>query len=210
MEEFDDPFLIVQAKYTSFLKTCQDVYFEGQGIEIYRFGGYNKLMEWLIPALVLTLLSLLVLILLFWQISNMLSALYGAPAVSSPHHDFLKSFANKQKTFLDLGCGNGSLCLRAAPHFKKVYGIEFSPFYYLIARLRASRYSNVTILYGDFLTKPWPKTDYIYCYLLPALLTKLGPKLKQSQATVLSYGFAIPNWKANKMLRSDSKNLFVY
>lgn len=167
-------------------------------------------MNWLIPAIILTVFALAVLILLFWQISNVLSALYGAPAVSSPQHEFLKQLADRKKTLLDLGCGNGSLCIKASPYFNQVYGIEFSPFYYLLAKVRTSRYPNITIMYGNFFTENWPEVDYIYCYLLPKLLGKLQSKLEQSQAAILSYGFAIPTWKPNRILIMDNKKLFIY
>src|SRR5688500_13589 len=90
-------------------------------------------------------------LLLLWQWSNIYSVIIGAPAISSPKHDFLTQFADKDKTFLDLGCGVGSMCLRAAPHFKHVYGIELSPMYYLVSKWRTKKRKNITIIYGNFL-----------------------------------------------------------
>lgn len=160
--------------------------------------------------LAISLLFILALVLLFWQGSNFVSMLLGAPPVSSPTRDFLKQFADSNKTFLDIGCGAGAILLQASLLFKHVYGIEASPFYYLLAKWRTRKLKNVTIIYGNFFKLNWPKVDYIYCYLLPALLEKATPKLRAQKATILSLGFAIPNWKPTKEVGKSPFILRLY
>ncbi len=148
--------------------------------------------------------------LLIWQVSNLISIMLGAPAVASPRHELLKEFADPNKTLLDLGCADGNVVISAASLFKHVYGIEASPFYYWLARWKTRKLKNVTIIYGNFFTVDWPHTDYIYCYLLPPLLEKLEPKLKEANTTVLSFGFKIKDWKPKKTIENPDQKLFVY
>lgn len=162
------------------------------------------------PYLILTLLLILALFLLFWQISNFISIGLGAPAVSSPKHQLWQRFAGPQATFLDLGCGIGSVVLAAAPHFKHVYGMEYSPFFYIVSRFRTRRHKNITILYGNILTADWPKTTAIYCYLMPALLEKLTPRFQSQSATVLSLAFPIPGLTPHQTIQERRPALYIY
>jgi hypothetical protein len=147
---------------------------------------------------------------LFITVSNIISMRLGAPAISSPNVDHWKKFASKEKTLLDLGCGLGSMCVRAAPYFKEVYGIEYSPWYYFLATLRTRNLPNVTIIRGNFFETPWPKVDYIYCYLFPELITKLSPLLKRSKATVLSLSFQNKDDKPDEIIEQGNKKMYVY
>lgn len=155
-------------------------------------------------------LIILVLVLVFWQYSNIKSILLGAPAITSPSHRLLEQVARSPQTWLDLGCGNGSVCLRLAPLVKQVYGIEYSPFYYAVARWRTRRLANVTIIYGNIMTDDWPRADVIHCYLLPTLLKRLTTRLKQAGATVVCLAFPIPGWQPSRQLTGDSQQLYVY
>ncbi len=155
-------------------------------------------------AFIALLLSLLI------AISNIISMALGAPAVSSPRHELWKKFAANDKTLLDLGCGMGNICVAAAPYFRHVYGIEYSPWYYLVSRLRTRHLKNVSIIHGNFFTTKWPQTDYIYAYLFPDLLTKLYPRLKESQAIVLSLSFPINAVKADKVVDNGKKKMYIY
>lgn len=160
--------------------------------------------------LVIAVYLIVVAVLLLWQFSNLYSAKLGAPAISSPRHELWKEFSSPNKTFLDLGCGVGSVLLRVSPHFKHVYGIEYSPWYYLVSKLRTRKRANITVCYGNFFTLEWPPVDYIYCYLLPGVLEHLKPRLAKSRATVLSYAFPIPGWPAKRVVKQDKRTLYVY
>lgn len=165
----------------------------------------------MIAYFLLALLLLVVGVLVFWQYSNVKSALLGAPAISSPHHHLLKWVARSDQTWLDLGCGNGSVCVRLAPLVKQVYGIEYSPFYYLVARWRTRKLKNVTIIYGDMMRMDWPPVDIIHCYLLRPLLEKMKDKLAASGAVVVCLAFPVTGWQADEILSDNSRQkLFVY
>ena len=148
---------------------------------------------------------------IFWQISNIISLALGAPAVSSPQHRFLTMIGKTSgKTLLDLGCGNGVVCLKAAPLFRQVYGVEYSPFYYYVAKWRTRHVKNVTIIRGNFFTMQWPQVDFIYCYLFPELLHKLEHRIDATGATVLSLSFPIPQKKESQVIASEGYKLYVY
>lgn len=163
--------------------------------------------------LILLLSFLLVSMLLLWQWSNIHSLFLGAPAISSPKHDLWKELADPNKSILDLGCGNGSLCLRMAPFFQQVYGVEYSIFYFLIARFRTVKNKNIQIIYGNFFKLNWPKTELIHCYLLPGLLNSLAPKLlaaRQAGVTVVSYAFKISDWSVDRVINREKQKLYIY
>ncbi len=160
--------------------------------------------------ILIALASLALIISIVIAVSNVISMALGAPAVSSPRHELWKKFAGDDKTLLDLGCGMGNICVQAAPYFRQVYGIEYSPWYYFVSRLRTRHLKNVTIMYGNFQHMKWPQTDYIYCYLFPELLTRLLPKLKKSGATVLSLSFPIKDIEPTEVVDNGKKKLYVY
>ncbi len=162
----------------------------------------------MLPILILLLLANMVL--LIWLSSNLFSATLGAPAITSPHHDFWPELAKRGSSILDLGCGNGSSCIAAAPYFKEVYGIEYSPFYYIVARLRTARHKNITIIYGSFWKVTWPKADLIYCYLLPDLLGKMKKLLRNYERPIASLAFPIPDWQPTETLQEGSLKLRLY
>lgn len=163
-----------------------------------------------IQTLLLLLVGILTFTLLLWTISNVVSVFFGAPAISSPPSMGWKKFADPTKTFLDLGCGSGTVLLRAAPYFHHVYGIEASPAYYLLSKWRTRHLSNVTVMFGNFFTEKWPKTDYIYCYLLDRPMRQLRPRLIDADTTVLSLLFPIPGWSTDIVIRDAHRNLYVY
>lgn len=102
------------------------------------------------------------------------------------------------------------MCVRLAPHVKQVYGIEYSPFYYWVARWRTRRLRNVTIIYGDFFAENWPKSDVIYCYLLPVMLERLRDRLEKSPAILACLSFPVPDRKPDQVLTEAGYRLYIY
>lgn len=165
--------------------------------------------------LLLLFTTLFVLGLVVWQISNIVSMVLGAPAISSPHHDFWQMLIERdsalsEKSIIDLGCGAGSACIAMSPHFFRVYGMEASPFYYVLAKWRTRKYKNVTIIFGNILTAEWPKTEYVYCYLLSPVMEKLLPRFTKEKRIVLSLTFKVPGKEPKKTYWQDDKKLHLY
>jgi SAM-dependent methyltransferase len=159
--------------------------------------------------------ALLVLGLLAWQASNIISMALGAPAISSPRNNFWPELVARdsslyKKSIIDLGCGAGSACIAMAPHFRRVYGMEFSPFYFLLAKWRTRKLKNVTIIFGNILKAPWPKTEYVYCYLLSPVMAALLPRFNEEQRIVLSLTFPIQGANHGSLLEKDDKKLWIY
>lgn len=82
----------------------------------------------------------------------------------------------------ELGSGWGALAValaRAFPH-ARVRGIEISPFPYLVSRLRALRYPNIQIEWGNFGRCDLSGADAITCYLMPGKMPHVARLLDAS------------------------------
>lgn len=158
----------------------------------------------------ITLLCLVAFALFFLLLANTIASLYGAPPLSSPRNLGWQKFADPNKTFLDLGCGSGEVLLRAAPHFKHVYGIEASPLHYYISKWRTRKQTNISVIFGNFFTNQWPEVDYIYCYLLDRPMERLRSRFATSGATILSLCFPIPKWEIDETIVEADRSLYVY
>lgn len=147
---------------------------------------------------------------IFWLYSNIKSMALGAPAISSPLLSKLNVLAKSDQTWLDLGCGNGSMMKRLAKQVKHVYGIEYSPFYYLFSRWRTGKDRNTTVLYGDLRICRWPKVDVIYCYLLPEIMLRLEDRLVDSGATIVCLSFPLKKVKPSRIIPDQGRKIYVY
>jgi len=79
--------------------------------------------------------------------------------------DFIKELVGhtniKPKDLVyDIGAGSGSITAVLAERVRKVVAIEYEPRMAEKLRENMARYSNVTVLEGDFLEMPLPKGDY--------------------------------------------------
>jgi len=106
---------------------------------------------------------------------------------------------HKGQTLLELGCGDGRVLIAAAQKGLNVVGYELNPFLALVTYLRTWQYrKQVTVIWGDFWRKPWPKADAIFVFLLPKYMQKLDTKIMQSTSKpvkLVSFAFQIPNKK---------------
>ena len=114
-------------------------------------------------------------------------------------------------TLLELGCGDGRMVAAAAASGLRVVGYELNPFLALYAWLRTRKYrKNVTIIWGNYWTKPWPKVEGIYVFLLDKYMKKLDNKIMQTYAPgrvrLVSFAFKVPGKKPVK----SSRGLFLY
>jgi hypothetical protein len=121
--------------------------------------------------------------------------LAGAPFVTSDKAFLEKIFreANfkKGKKFLDIGSGDGRVVRYAATKYGlSACGIELQPMLVWYSRWR----SRDTFWCRNFLTGKFPTADYIYFYLFPGTVEKVGKKLLAEAApgtTVISRAFEV-------------------
>ncbi|HET9771745.1 MAG TPA: class I SAM-dependent methyltransferase [Acidimicrobiia bacterium] len=99
--------------------------------------------------------------------------------------------------FLDLGCGDGRVLLRAGEAFgAEVIGVELDPGLAETARfvLDAAGVDG-TVLEADFETVPI-EADVVFAFLSPATLQRLRPRLAAlpAGARVVTTGYPVPGW----------------
>lgn len=167
------------------------------------------------------ILIVFILFLGLWNISLVISVIYGAPTVYAKRHYIKKAFELARITpgqiVLDLGCGNARSLIIAAKEFKaKGIGVEISPFYYLLANFNVlikGESKNIKIYYGNILNqkKLIKKADIVYLYLFDKLLSKLEndifTNIKPS-GKVISIAFPLKNHKP--YIENESPRVFVY
>lgn len=107
----------------------------------------------------------------------------------------------KGEHLLEMGCGTASVSLALARHHPDAHivGIELSPFFYLISKIRGkiSGLENIEILYGNALHLDLSVFDVIYVFGMPKTVTeKLFPKISQvknQNFRCISYCFKMTN-----------------
>lgn len=102
---------------------------------------------------------------------------------------------------VDLGSGWGSMASYLAKKFpkSKVMGYEISYLPYLVSRLRSQ--TNLHFYHEDFFKLDLRQYQIVVCYLYPAAMERLKPKLEKeldAGVLVISSTFAIPGWKPVK------------
>ena len=90
------------------------------------------------------LLSMLLMVFLFWEISTIFSLIGGIPFVSSTSKVIRAGLKladlKSDEVFYELGSGIGTGILIASNEFKaRAVGIEISPFHYVISRFRTKK-----------------------------------------------------------------------
>jgi len=107
------------------------------------------------------------------------------------------------QVLLELGSGDGTMLLAAAQQGLSVVGYELNPLLVLVSYFRTRKYrKQVKIIWGNYWTAVWPRTDGIYVFLLDRYMKKLDKKIIQNypeQAVKLaSFTFKIPDKKIAK------------
>lgn len=101
----------------------------------------------------------------------------------------------------DIGSGWGSMAVFLAEKFPKseIVGFEISYLPFLVSKMRSQK--NVKFYHEDFFKEDLGRYNIIVCYLYPAAMERLKPKLENELAegtSVISNTFAIPGWKPAK------------
>ncbi len=107
--------------------------------------------------------------------------------------------------FLDLGCGDGRVLVRAARQGALVVGVELDAALAASARERlAANGVDGTVVEADFDTASFGtgpfEADVVFAFLSPATLQRLRPRLgvMKAGARVVTTGYAVPGWEADE------------
>jgi len=119
---------------------------------------------------------------------------------------------SKGQTLLDLGCGDGRVLKFAARSGINSIGYEINPILVIIAKINTIKYrSHVKIYWSNYWTKPLPKADGIFIFLIDKYMQKLSIKLadyEHKPIKIVSFAFQIPDKKANT--HRDGLYLYEY
>lgn len=115
------------------------------------------------------------------------------------------------QTFIDLGCGDGTMLKEAAKRGLVVVGYEINPLLAFISWLRTRRYhKSVSIICGNFWKKPLKNADGIFVFLSDSYMVKLDKFLSEQKIKksfkLASYAFPIPRRK----LQARRGPIFLY
>jgi SAM-dependent methyltransferase len=158
------------------------------------------------PLLIEIFILIVLIVFMFWWVTDSVAMFRAAPFVPSKYEDVEKILKLGEivegKNLLELGSGNGETCIRAAERGANAKGIELNPFLVLLARLKTRRRdvaSKCSFIRGDFLRISFPKeTDVIVMFLLPFVMPKLWEKMKRELrpgTIVISNTFEFPDQK---------------
>jgi SAM-dependent methyltransferase len=99
------------------------------------------------------------------------------------------------QTLLELGCGDGRVLKAAAQRGLSAVGYELNPLLVCIAKLHTWRYrKQAKVVWGNFWTAKWPKTDAIFVFLLARYMKKLDTKIVQE----------LHGWTKSRVLHLDA------
>ncbi|MDO8610164.1 MAG: class I SAM-dependent methyltransferase [bacterium] len=163
---------------------------------------------------VLFLLIIFLLSTIIFTSSLFYSSIMGAPYIPSRQKEVefalsQISFA-KNKTFIDLGCGDGRTVRTAVKLYGvKGIGVDINPlliFYgKILSRLKGVN-KNITLITENIYKINLSKIDYVYIFLMPATIEKLRPIMEKQlpkKAIVISHGFPVIGWD-KKMFKKVS------
>lgn len=132
---------------------------------------------------------------------------FGLPFVSTPRWAIHWLGENLPLTDHDvvceLGCGSApvlAILAKKYPHTTFI-GIEIQWWPYLLAKWRTRNLPNVTIRLGDFLRADLSSITLIYGFFITVMMPKVAKLLEaqlRSGIPVISFGFALPGWSAER------------
>lgn len=116
----------------------------------------------------------------------------------------LKLLKLKNKTFYELGSGDGRVVLEASRMGANAFGIEQSWIRILYSRWKARQLNlNAHFIHGDIFKQNYSGADIVFIYLLHQGVDKLEPKLKKElrkESVVITQTYHFKNWKPFKKL----------
>lgn len=163
----------------------------------------------IINYIILAGLGLLLIGVLFWQISLLVSALSGAIYFNARENVIIQALKlaklQKGENFFDLGCGNGRSLVIASQKFNaQATGIDISAWAIVMSRWNLFRHrTHAKLIWGKIHNTNLQKAEVVYCYLMPNLLQSVEKKLKKelkSGSRVITLAFPITGWRPTKII----------
>lgn len=150
-------------------------------------------------------------------ISFIYSSLKGSPYVPTRQKEIDRILKNTQlkpdQNFLELGCGDGRVCRRAASVYTmKALGVDVNTLLIWYAKLitKIKKVPNVEFRSQNIFVTDLSHADVVYLFLMPKLISQLVPKLERElkkKVIVISHGFKIVEWQ-NRLSKKISGKPF--
>lgn len=116
----------------------------------------------------------------------------------------------------DLGAGDGRIIIQAGRRGAYATGFEVALLPYLAAHIRillAGQRDRVRLRYVNFFKTDFSKADVICAFLTPKAMAHLKPKIlaeAKPGCRIISYAFAIPDWKPDVIDKPNEKIAAIY
>lgn len=144
----------------------------------------------------------LILILLFFLITNTFGFFTGAPYAPTPSKkikELIKILKlNKNDVVVDLGSGDGRLLIDVYYTKSKAIGYELNPFLYLLSKYRTRKLKGVEVCFSDFWRADLKSATVIFVFILPQFMKRLEKKIStevKPGTRVVTYLVSLPNHK---------------
>lgn len=140
------------------------------------------------------------------------------PWAKTPQENLSKIFSEinlpKNSLIYDLGCGDGRTLFLAEKMGYRAVGYELSLYPFLKGLIKKIIVkSKIKIRRKDFFKDNLEKANIVFVFLVSDVMEKLGRKLKKELrpgTIIISYGFTIPNWSAQKILDTKPSKTYFY
>jgi predicted RNA methylase len=117
------------------------------------------------------------------------------------------------ETVYDLGCGDGRVLITAAQRYNaKAVGIEISDKLVQQATERVAHLGlqdRIKVVEGDLRGADLSGADVVVIYLMTLSNEEIRPRLEKllrPGARVVSYSYPVPNWKPQRIDRTDERH----
>jgi len=119
--------------------------------------------------------------------------------------------------FVDLGCGDGTVLVRAAKKFRTYcIGFEINPDLAMLARKKAEKHGVrrlVDIVCADLFTVNLSKFNVIYVYPFPTIIDRLSEKIAaecKKETKVLVHDYPLKRLNPTKSIEIHEKGLHTH
>lgn len=155
-----------------------------------------------------------------YVITMFFSSLMGAPYVATRKKEilfFLKEAGLKKgKQFLEIGCGDGVVVRTAVKQYRVVgKGIDINPVLIFICRIlsKLQHIKNIEFKVENVFKTDFSKADYIYIFLMPAMIKKVIPFIKKQakkDTIIICHGFTAPGLEKNLFKKLEREPFPTY